>query len=270
MMLGASRRSLSDLSDWLDGMRGEAAIDGLAAELFALADLLGREKTLRLALADSGQSPDVRSGLLRSLLTERLGALALEVGDRAVRARWSSDLDLVLGIESLADQSSFMSADARGDLDATEDEIFRFGRVVDASPDLQMALINPSLPTSAKAGIVNDLLEGRVTASTREVLGFAVGHLHGRRIDSAVDALADAAARQRQRIVAEVRVAQPLDPDQERRLTEALSTLKGRRVRLNVAVDPAVLGGVHVTVGDEVIDGTIAARLEQARRTMLG
>ena len=76
--------------------------------------------------------------------------------------------------------------------------------------------------------------------------------------------------RQRQRIVAEVRVAQPLDADQERRLAEALSALKGRRVRLNVAIDPAVLGGVLVTVGDEVIDGTVASRLEQARRTMLG
>ena len=85
-----------------------------------------------------------------------------------------------------------------------------------------------------------------------------------------VDDLADAAARQRQRIVAEVRVAQPLDADQERRLAEALSALKGRRVRLNVAIDPAVLGGVLVTVGDEVIDGTVASRLEQARRTMLG
>jgi F-type H+-transporting ATPase subunit delta len=66
------------------------------------------------------------------------------------------------------------------------------------------------------------------------------------------------------------RVARPLDADQERRLAEALSALKGRRVRLNVAIDPAVLGGVLVTVGDEVIDGTVASRLEQARRTMLG
>ena len=85
-----------------------------------------------------------------------------------------------------------------------------------------------------------------------------------------VDDLTEAAARQRQRIVAEVRVAQPLDAEQQRRLAAALTALKGRNVRLNVAVDPAILGGVHVTVGDEVIDGTVAARLEQARRTMLG
>jgi F-type H+-transporting ATPase subunit delta len=163
-----------------------------------------------------------------------------------------------------------MVADAVGDLDATEDEIFRFGRAVDSSPELQMALTAPALSAAAKSGIVEDLLKDRSTATTRLVLGYAVGHLHGRRIDAVVDDLADAAARQRQRIVAEVRVAQPLDADQERRLAAALSALKGRQVRLNVAVDPAVLGGVHVTVGDEVIDGTVAARLEQARRSMLG
>jgi F-type H+-transporting ATPase subunit delta len=101
------------------------------------------------------------------------------------------------------------------------------------------------------------------------VLEYAVGHLHGQRIDSVVDHLCDLAARQRERVIAEVRVAAPLDAEQSRRLADVLSRLKGRTVRLNVAVDPAVLGGVHVKVGDEVIDGTVAAKLEQARRVVL-
>jgi len=269
-MLGASRSSLSELSDWLDGQRGAEGLSGLAADLFAVADLIGREKNLRTALADSGQSADSRSDLAASLLGDRVSALALTVVQRVVRARWSSDTDLVVGLETLADQAAFMVADADGTLDATEEEIFRFGRAVDSSADLQMALTDPALSAPAKAGIVADLLQDRATAATRQVLEYAVGHLHGRRIDSVVDDLAAAAAAQRQRIVAEVRVAQALDADQQRRLAEALSALKGRKVRLNVAVDPAVIGGVHVTVGDEVIDGTVASRMEQARRTMLG
>lgn len=269
-MWGASRSSLSELSDWLDGQRGAEGLAALPAELFSVADLLDREKTLRTALADSGQSADSRSELAASLLASRVSPLALRTVQEAVRRRWSSDSDLLLGIEALADQAAFMVADASGDLDATEDEIFRFGRAVDSSPELQMALTAPALSAASKAAIVEDLLKDRSTATTRLVLGYAVGHLHGRRIDSVVDDLTEAAAKQRQRIVAEVRVAQPLDAEQERRLAAALSALKGRDVRLNVAVDPAVLGGVHVTVGDEVIDGTVAARLEQARRTMLG
>jgi F-type H+-transporting ATPase subunit delta len=102
------------------------------------------------------------------------------------------------------------------------------------------------------------------------VLEYAVGHLHGRRIDAVVDDLVALAAKQRERVVAEVRVAAPLTDEQERRLAAALTRLKGRTVRLNVAIDPSVLGGVHVRIGDEVIDGTVAARLEQARRAVLG
>jgi len=269
-MFGASRTSLSELSDWLDGQRAAEGLDGLAADLFAVADLVGREKTLRSALADSGQSADSRSELVASLLANRVSPLALQVVQRTVRSRWSEDSDLLLGLEALANQAAFMVADAQGTLDATEEEIFRFGRAVDSSSDLQMALTDPGMPAAAKSAIAHDLLEGRSTAATQQVLEFAVGHLHGRRIDAVVDELADAAARQRQRIVAEVRVARPLDAEQERRLSEELSALKGRQVRLNVAVDPEVLGGVYVTVGDEVIDGTIASRMEQARRTMLG
>jgi F-type H+-transporting ATPase subunit delta len=70
--------------------------------------------------------------------------------------------------------------------------------------------------------------------------------------------------------VAEIRVAAPLTDEQSRRLVSALSTVSGRTVRLNVAIDPTVMGGVHVTIGDEVIDGTVASRLEQARRAVLG
>ena len=94
--------------------------------------------------------------------------------------------------------------------------------------------------------------------------------MHGQRLNAAIDTLCELAARQRERVVAEVRVAAPLTEEQSRRLAAALSSLKGRTVRLNVAVDPAVLGGVMVTIGDEVIDGTVASRLEQARRAVLG
>jgi len=78
------------------------------------------------------------------------------------------------------------------------------------------------------------------------------------------------AAAQRGRVVAEVVSAIELDEAQEQELTDALSRLQGRAVQLNVAVDPRVLGGISVRIGDEVIDGTVASRLEQARRAVAG
>ena len=269
-MHGASRASLARQADALDARRGSDGFAALPGELFAIAGLLDRETALRLTLADGGQPVAAREALVRQVLGGRVGDLAVDVLVGVVGERWSSDEDLVLAVEALADQAVFTVAEIEGTLDATEEELFRFGRAVDSSSELQMALTDPALPSASKAGIVADLLNGRSTAATRQVLEYAVEHLHGQRLDTVIDGLITLAAKQRDRVVAEVRVARPLEPSQEQRLAAALSALKGRNVRLNVAVDPTVLGGVHVTVGDEVIDGTVATRLEQARRVVLG
>lgn len=269
-MLGSSRESLAAASESLDARRDAAGFGGLAPDLYAVADLLGREKQLRTTLADAGQSADARKALLDSLLGQRVSALAIEVLSQVIDSRWSSEDDLVEAVETLANQASFTVAQQDGTLDATEDEIFRFGRAVDASSDLQMALTDPAASAATKGAIVRDLLAGRATATTIAVLDFAAGHLRGRRLDAVVDQLVELAAKQRDRVVAEVRVAAPLTPEQEGRLADLLSKLKGRTVRLNVAIDPSVLGGVHVKVGDEVIDGTVASRMEQARRAVVG
>ncbi|MDO8309437.1 MAG: F0F1 ATP synthase subunit delta [Actinomycetota bacterium] len=269
-MIGSSRESLAACQEGLDGLRQEAGFDLLADELFSVAALLDGEGQLRSLLADSGQPAAVRDGLVHQLFADRVGALAVRVLAMVIDRRWSTDVDLVVAIELLAAQAAFTGAEADGTLDATEEELFLFGRALDSSPALQMALTDPSQSPQTKSSIVRDLLGGRATASTASVLQYAVGHLHGRRIDAVVEDLGALAARQRERVVAEVRVAAPLDEAQEQRLSGILSRLKGRTVQLNVAVDPSVLGGVHVRIGDEVIDGTVASRMEQARRAIIG
>jgi F-type H+-transporting ATPase subunit delta len=269
-MLGASRNALARQVQALDGLRSGAGFADLADQLFAVAVLLDRQPVLRSALADSGQSADVRTGIVQQVLAGKVNPLTMQVLQSAVADRWSSDADLLLAIEQLAAQAAFAVAQDDGTLDATEEELFRFGRATEESADLQMALTDPALSAETKAAIVGDLLDQRATQATRTVLRHVAGHLHGRRIDAAVTELCELAAAQRQRVVAQVRVAAPLDAGQEQRLTDALSRLAGRTVRLNIAVDPSVLGGVHVRVGEEVIDGTVANRLEQARRAILG
>lgn len=269
-MIGASRDSLAACVEALDARRGAADFASVGEDLFAVASLLDQQGQLRSTLADSGQPESARRGLIEQLLRGKISSTSLEIAEFTAAQRWSDDDDLVLALEQLADQAVFTIAQDDGSLDATEEEIFRFGRAVQGSPELQMALTDPAQSAAVKANVVTDLLGGRATPATVTVVKYAVGHLHGRRIDSVLDHLCDLAAAQRERVVAQVRVARPLDPEQSRRLAAALSALAGRTVRLNVAVDPDVLGGVHVTLGDEVIDGTIATRVEQARRAVLG
>jgi F-type H+-transporting ATPase subunit delta len=269
-MIGSSRESLAACQEGLDARRQEAGFAQLSGELFAVAGVLDAEGQLRSVLADSGQPLSVREALVRQVFGARVSELATGVVVMAVSRRWADSLDLVLALEQLADQAAFTVAESDGTLDATEEELFRFGRALDASSALQMALTDPAQTASVKSAVVRDLLRERTTNATQQVLEYAVGHLHGRRIDAVVDELCDLAAKQRERVVAEIRVAAPLDETQQRRLADALSRLKGRTVRLNVAIDPSVLGGVHVRIGDEVIDGTVASRMEQARRALLG
>lgn len=78
------------------------------------------------------------------------------------------------------------------------------------------------------------------------------------------------AAARRDRAVAVVTSAVPLTDGQKQRLGAALAKLYGRQMHLNLDVDPTVLGGISVRVGEEVIDGTITERLAEASRRLAG
>ncbi len=242
----------------------------VAEQLLAVATLLASDKALRTTLADAGTSVEARAALVHDLLDGRVDALAVDLVAASARLRWSDADGLVEAIDELGAVVAFTAAEADGSLDAVEEELFRFGRAVDANPDLQMTLTNPALPAAAKAQIVRDLVAAQATATTTALLTHAAATLRGRRVDAVVTALTNLAAAQRERVVAQVRVAVALDDEQQRRLAAALSRLQGREVRLNVVVDPTVVGGASVRIGDDVIDGTMETRLTQARRTLIG
>lgn len=267
-MLSGSRTSLDLVADLVAGRRTDPEFSGLAADLYATSDLLAREKALRGAVSDSGRSERTRTEIIHQLLAGQVSSLALDILTEISKQRWSSAQDLVSAVRILGDHAAFIAAADNGTLEATEAEIFRIGSTVASSPALQSALTDPAIPATAKAGIVTELLAGKVTDTTAQVIGFTLSHLQGRKIERAIDELVDLAAEQRQRVVAVVRVARPLDSDLERRMTAALGAITGRIITLNVLVDPSVLGGAHVTVGGEVIDGTVAARLVTARRAV--
>lgn len=266
-MIGASRGSLARAQASLSARQGD--LSTLSAELFAVVAAIANEKSLRQTLADSGQPEGARKALITDLLGNKVSAATLDVLGDIVTGRWSSDHDLVEAIETVASQAAFASADKAGTLDRVEDEVFLFGRAIDASPELQMALTDPSLGSDAKAAIVGDLLGGKVDSVTLSVLKYYASNLRGRRVDAVVADLSDLAGETRNQSVAEVRSVVALDESQTRRLAAALSVIAGREVKVNVAIDPTVLGGISVKIGDQIIDGTVASRLENARRSLL-
>lgn len=237
------------------------ALPRVRQELFALSRLLRTQPLLRKSLADIAILTDAKRALLRDLFSGQLDPNSLSlVEDLAAEDSVSHRLRQVL--DDLGVQALLAEADAAGELPEVGDQLFRFSRVVDATPPLRSALTNPYLDDDRKRALVRDLLSEQAAAATVELASWAAT----RPGDPAVSlrALADRAAARRQRVIVEARTAVELDDDRRDRLSEALAAVMGSAVDVEIVVDPAVLGGVVARVGDEVIDGSIRRKLALA------
>ncbi|MEU5046469.1 F0F1 ATP synthase subunit delta [Streptomyces griseorubiginosus] len=271
-MNGASREALAAARERLDALTDNTSVDAgsLADELAAVTALLDREVSLRRVLTDPAQAGEAKAELAQRLIGTQVGGPAADLVSGMVRSRWSQSRDLVDALEQLADLADLTAAQRRGKLDNVEDELFRFGRIVTSSTELRAALTNRSATASAKRELLGSLLGGRADATTERLVTRLVAAPRGRSLESGLESLSKLAAERRDRMVAVVTSAVPLSDRQKQRLGDALAKLYGRQMHLNLDVDPEVLGGIRVQVGDEVINGSIADRIEDAGRRVAG
>ena len=245
-------------------------LTGLADELFAVARLLDGQLTLRRSLSDPAGKPEERAALANRLFASRLSPAALELVETVARQRWSRPPDLVEAFMALATEASLDAAEVRGELDDVEDELFRFGRIVSSDRELGRILSDRKAPAGGKSALLDRLLSRKVSPVTEQLVRNVLTGPHVGHAENAIERLSEVASRRRGQSVARVTTAVALTPEQEQRLTEVLGRIYGRTVGLQVTVDPSVLGGLIVQVGDEVIDGSIAHRLEVAGRRLVG
>ena len=270
-MRGASRASLAGASDQLSALATTKAIaETMGDELFAVSRLLDAEHALRRTLTDPARPAEGKAALVRSLLDGKVSAPTLDLLAGLVSARWSASRDLADAIEELAVQAVTIAAERARQLDDLEDELFRFGRVVAGQPELRLALSDPNLPDGRKRGVLGALLDGKATPDAERLITEAVLHPRGRSLEGSLDAYGKLAAERKQRLVAVVRVASALTEQQQERLAAALAAIYGHDVYLNIVLDPQVVGGMSVQVGDEFIDASVASRLESLRRRLAG
>ncbi len=266
-MHATSRESLSALRERFDSLTDEMATQSLrtlGAELSSVTGVLASERMLRRRLADPAASESSRSGLVDAVFGGKIGDPASRLLREAAAQRWSRSGDLLDAVELLARQSMLSAAEREGTLDETEDELFRFGRVLGSEDRLRELLGEVSVPAERRLGLLRDVLDGKVGRDTAELLDQAVRSPRGRSLDLVVDQLAGLAAARRERSVAQVTAAAPLSPEQEERLAQVLAQIYRKTISVQVEVDPEVWGGLVVRVGDEVIDGSTASKLARA------
>jgi F-type H+-transporting ATPase subunit delta len=263
---GASAEAVRALTDQVGGLDGTVAAT-VADDLFAVAATLRAEGSLRRFATDNSVPTDAKTGLVEQLYGGKVDAATLDLVKTAVGRRWTRTRDLPDALEHLGVVAAVRSTGS--DAGRLVDELFAVRIAVNDSSDLRNALSDPARSVADKSALVDDLIGGRTLPATVTLVKQSLSGSH-RTVTVALEEYEKVAAEVHGQGVATVRVAKPLGDAELQRLTDALSRQYDRPVHLNVVVDPDVLGGIKVEIGDDVIDGTISSRLGDARRLLAG
>jgi F-type H+-transporting ATPase subunit delta len=292
------RQSIRGYADGIiEAARTGGKLAQTAAELAAVRDLIGRSEDLAGALVDPGVPVPARRAVLSELLTGRVGAPALSLLTFAVDSDRAPDLvddvawlatrtdaasrdlrqidEVMLGHKAAEERvGGYASAvledvEGRPALAAVEDELFRFGRVIDGSEELRAALSDRGVPAQARKGLVEDLLDAKASPATVRLAAYATQVGRPRDYEALLGYLAARVAAEGDRRVAEVRTAVDIDDAQRSHLADALSRLMGHNIEVRATVDPNVLGGFLATIGDTVVDGSARHRLDVLRERLV-
>jgi len=269
---GSSRQSLVAARAKLDAAVKGATADSaakLSSELFLAAEVLASNVPLRRAFADMSRDASSKGTLVKDLFGKTLGSAALTVLTDVATLRWSAGGDIVYVLEQLAIEAEGSAANINSELDRVEDELFEISRVIAENFELRKALVGPG-STSAKSTLVSDVLGKKASESTVRLAAALVTSLRGRSIEAGFADYLSALANRRNRLIANVRVAVAITDTQKVRLAQAIEKQVGQPIRVNIQVDPTLIGGVSVKFADELVDGSISNRLAGAGRALVG
>lgn len=262
-MGSATREALGATRSALAGLAGSGTL-ATGEELFAAGRVIGESSQLRAALADSSAEAANKRGIIDAVFGS-LGATTRDLLGVVATNRWSNDDELLAGIEELGLRVLATSGDA-----PIEAELFTFGRAVSSNAELELAVGSKLGTDEAKNALVRALLAGSASPQTVAIVQQLVLQPRGRRIAELLRHAASIVADEAGLAIATVSTATPLGAAQLERLRAGLATTYGRDLRINQIIDPALIGGVRVQIGDDVIDGSVASRLNELRLQLAG
>lgn len=269
-MAGVSSESLAAAQKALEVHLPTASLS-LAEDLFGILGMLDSNAGLRRALTDPARDAKDKAALAVKLVSGKVSPVAAETFAGLVSSRWGSARDIGDALETLAATAAIAVTEGNGagptGLEGLENDLFAFNRAVNASHELQQALVEPQAGADAKTALALRLVPAAGRAA-QILIRQAVSAPRGLKPTALVERFLELVAKRQQRWIANVSVTRPLTPLQLTRLQAGLNGLYGRELKLNVNVDPSLVGGVRVVVGDEVVDATAVARISELRRKL--
>jgi F-type H+-transporting ATPase subunit delta len=275
-MSGVSSQSLTTALTTLEAKLPLASLQ-LARELFGILGTVDSSAGLRRALTDPSRSGDDKSALVKQLVGGKVSADAVDIAGGLASSRWASARDIGDALETLgatvviavAENKSAVSASGVSGLEELENDLFSFNQAVASNHEVQRALSEPQASAAAKIRLAEKLVPG-ASEEAKVLIAQAVSAPRGIKPTNLVARFAELAAKRQQRWIATVSVTRPLTETQFARLQAGLNSLYGRELKVNVSVDPELIGGIRVQVGDEVLDASMVTRLGQLHRQLAG
>ena len=266
VLRGASAEAQADLRSQVDAAAGSSQ-SALGEDLLGAAAVLRAEPALRRLVTDQAIEPAAKTGLVGQVFGGKVSAAGEELISAAVGRRWTAARDLADTLETLGVVALVKSVG--GDAVRLADELFAVSQLVNDNADLRGALSDPARSTEDKGALLHGLLDGKALDATTRLARLALNGSH-RTVGVALDEYQKIAAAVKDESVAKVRVARALSDADRDRLATALASQYGRPVHLNVSVEPELVGGIRVEIGDDVIDGSVSSRIDDARRRLAG
>ena len=269
---GSSRQSLVIARGALDAaVKGASAATAseISTQLFFATEVFAGKAALRRAITDPSRDIASKSALIKELFGSKIGKEASDLISGVAALRWSASKDVIYVLEQLAIEAEASSANINNELDRLEDELFSASRILLGSAELRSALVGGA-GAELKAALVTELLTKSASASTVKLVRALVTQRRGRSIEAAFAQYLFGLANRRNRLIAVVRTAAPISDAQKVRLSGAIEKQVGQPIRVNIQVDPTIIGGVSIKFADEVIDASISNRLAHAGRALAG
>ncbi len=263
-MASSTRQALAAAKEAISPLLGKADLR-FAEELFTIGAAIASSIQLRNLLSDPSGEEKSKQGALAAVFGKAISKEALAFANKLSGLRWSKGSDLVSAFEQMGVYVVASIASRDKALAELEDQLFAARSVVDSSQELQQALSSRQASVESKVELVSALFKGKLSAASALLVRFAVIGSRQHKLSEVLEGFGKQVSAVANRLVATVTVAAPLSAAQQKRLESALSASYGTELNLNVEIDPSILGGVKVQVSGEIIDGSVAARLNQAK-----
>ncbi|NEG55306.1 F0F1 ATP synthase subunit delta [Bifidobacterium platyrrhinorum] len=263
----ADRESRDSLAPKLRDTREDAWRIG--NELFTITRVLDDNIALDRALTDPSRPVADKVAVVKELVGDRVHPMTMEIMADLVSRRWSLARHIANAVEDFGVDAMMYYADATGATLRVSIELSQLNSALLNLPVVRAKLYDDQATSEARVALFRELFGNKgLNKVTMRLAEHATCNLRRRRYLETIQWLINKFSRHMGQSMVTVTTATPLSDEQVRRLEKVYSAKAGRPVHINSVVDPSVLGGMRIQVGDEVTDNTVVAQLEHLHRTV--